>query len=131
MLVMTLFVIIVLAFLGATLVNLLAGTNQSVVFEVLGARAKFSAQSGLDKIVATAFPLNSSVANCASTLSSSSAFSNSNGLVNCSYEATCTTTPITKDSVDYYYYRFESVGLCQAGDIWVSRTFELDAFEEQ
>ncbi len=46
MLVITLFVILVLAFLGITMINLLSGTSQSVIYEVLGARAQFAAQPG-------------------------------------------------------------------------------------
>ena len=56
MLVMTLFIIIILAFLGITMVNLLSSSNQSVVYEVLGARAKMAAQSGVQRLLSTAFP---------------------------------------------------------------------------
>ncbi|MFS1702114.1 type II secretory pathway protein [Alteromonas sp. AMM-1] len=131
MLVITLFVIVVLSFLGLTMINLLSGTSQSVIYEVLGARAKFAAQSGLQRIAASAFPLNSPVAACNTTFTSSTALGQGDGLENCLYQATCTTTAITKQSQQYNYYRFASTGVCQAGDIWVSRTLEMDAFEEQ
>ena len=131
MLVMTLFVIIILAFLGITMMNLLSSSNQSVVYEVLGARAKMAAQSGVQRLLSTAFPLNSPVATCSTTITSNAAFSTGDGLENCSYQATCTTTQVVKQNVDYNYYRFESTGICRANDIWASRTFELDAFEER
>lgn len=131
MLILALFVILVLSFLGITMVSLLSSANQTMIYEVMGARAKFSAQSGLQKLVSTAFPLNASITTCSTTISSSAAFSSGDGLANCSYQATCTTTPVVKEGTDYYYYRFESVGLCQAHDVWVSRTFEVDAFEER
>ncbi|WP_139142166.1 type II secretory pathway component [Alteromonas lipolytica] len=131
MLVMTLFVIIVLSFLGVTMVNLLSSSNQAVVYEVLGARAKMAAQSGVQRLLTTAFPLNASIADCSVTISSPAAFSSGSGLENCSYQATCTTTQVVKKNVNYNYYRFESTGVCQANDIWASRTFELDAFEER
>lgn len=128
---MTLFVIIILAFLGVTMVNLLSSSNQSVVYEVLGARAKMAAQSGVQRLLSTAFPLNSGIANCNTTVVSNAAFSTGSGLENCSYQATCTTTQVVKQNVDYNYYRFESTGICQANDIWTSRSVELDAFEER
>ncbi|MBL54346.1 MAG: type II secretory pathway protein [Pseudomonadota bacterium] len=131
MLVITLFVILVLAFLGITMINLLSGTSQSVIYEVLGARAKFAAQSGLQRIATSAFPLNSPVAACNATVSSSAGLPQGDGLENCQYQAACTTTAITKQNQQYNYYRFVSTGVCQAGDIWVSRTLEMDAFEEQ
>ena len=97
MLVMTLFVIIILSFLGITMVNLLSSSNQAVVYEVLGARAKLAAQSGAQRLLSVAFPLNSnSIATCSTTVSSPAAFSTGNGLENCSYQATCTTTQVVK-----------------------------------
>ena len=131
MLVMTLFVIIILAFLGLTMVNLLSSSHQAVVYEVLGARAKMAAQSGIQRLLGTTFPLSSNIATCSTTVTSNSAFSTGEGLENCSYQATCTTTEVVKQNINYNYYRFESVGVCQANDIWASRTFELDAFEER
>lgn len=131
MIVLALFVILILSFLGLSMVSLLSASNQSVIYEVMGARAKMAAQSGLDRLVSTAFPLSASIATCSTTITSGSAFSGGDGLENCSYQATCTTTPVTKDGATYNYYRFESIGLCQAHDVWVSRTFEVDAFEEQ
>lgn len=131
MLVMALFVLIVLAFLGTTMVKVLSSASQSVVYEVLGTRAVNAAQSGLQQVVASAFPLNASAVACDNTLTSAANFSDINGLNDCDFQARCTTSTVVKDGITHFYYRFSSTGVCQADDVWVSRTVSLDALQEQ
>ena len=131
MLVMALFVMIVISLLGLTLVSVISSTSQSVVYEVLGTRALSAAQSGMQQTAAAAFPLNSGPVPCNTVINSPTGYSNIEGLENCSYTARCSTTPIQKNGVAHYFYRFESTGLCQAGDVWVSRSVSMDALQEQ
>lgn len=131
MLVMALFVMIVLSLLGLTLLSVISSTSQSVVYDVLGTRAYAAAQSGVQQVVASAFPLNSGPAPCNTTITSPAGYTNINGLENCSYTARCSTTTIQKDGMPHYFYRFESTGLCQAGEVWVSRSVSTSALQEQ
>lgn len=131
MLVMSLFVILVVAFLGASLVNLISSASQTTIYEVLGARARFAADSGVQKLASSSFPLNSSIQDCNQTISNPVSFSNTAGFANCSYTARCTTKDITVKGTGHNYYRFSSTGVCQSGDVWVSRTVSVDAFQER
>lgn len=131
MLVIAIFVILVMAFLGITMVQLLSATSQSVVYEVLGTRALNAAQTGLQQIAATAFPINSAIAECDTTITSNGNFSQLDGFENCSYVARCTTTEVIKEGQLNNFYRFDSEGVCQSGDIWVSRSVAIDAIQEQ
>lgn len=131
MLIISLFVIIVLALLGVTLTRMLAATSQTTVVEVAGLRALTAAQSGAQVILLQAFPLNAPIQDCNATFTSPNLFSNIDGLIGCSYSAACTTETVNKDGVANNYYRFSSVGQCVVGELIVSRQVSLDAMQEQ
>lgn len=133
MLVIAIFVILVMAFLGITMVQMLSATSQSVVYEVLGTRALNAAQAGLQKIAANAFPINGGIVSCDDLVlpvQSNANFGQIAGFENCSYSARCTTTEIVKDGQLNNFYRFSSEGVCQSGDVWVSRSVAIDALQE-
>ena len=120
-LVIAVFIIIVMSLLGATLVKILASSQQNVVYEVLGTRAYAAAQSGVQWQLSQVFPLNSAAAACASQTPPS--FSNVNGLEQCSIAVSCSDFVI--DSTRYY--TITATGKCQAGDTVTSRTLQVDA----
>ena len=116
MLVIALFVIIVLAFLGQTMTRLLSSSSENTVHEVLGQRAINAAKSGIECAVAANFGLG-----CPDNLSKE--FSGVNGLKDCSYNVTLAPPKnITDDGESFTYLTFTSVGQCTAGKMNVSRT---------
>ena len=131
MLVISLFVILVLALLGIAMTRMLAATSQATVVEVSGLRALTAAQTGAQVLLQQTFPLNAPIQACNTTINSPASFSNIEGVVGCSYSATCTTEPVNKNGVVNNYYRFSSSGQCVVGEIVVSRQVSLDAMQEQ
>lgn len=131
MLVISLFVIIVLAMLGATMSKMVIGANVNFVTDLTGFRAHNAAQAGLEVLGSASFPLDSPIQQCNSTTNSNASFSNIPGFGNCSFTATCSTISVPKNGVAHYFYRFTSVGSCQVGDSFVSRTLSVEALQEQ
>ena len=70
MLVIALFVIIVLAMLGATMSKMVIASNMSVVTDLTGLRAKHAANAGLEVLGGMAFPLDTPIQTCNSTINS-------------------------------------------------------------
>ena len=129
MLILALFVMVILGLLGLALANQLRTSSQNVVYEVLGSRSLLAAQSGLEHISNTAFPLNSAPLVCNQTLASAASFGTVQGLEDCQYVASCSTRTVTLASGElHYYYQFESTGACEGGGIWSSRTLAQDGF---
>lgn len=128
MLMISVFVIVVMLFLGLTLTNLLSASANTVAYEVLGMRALQSAKSGLEQNIQTVFPLDTDgtfdqlPGTCAAGTTQTPA-----GLPNCQFTASCSAQNYTYDSVTYTYYRFTSTGQCSGGDVLVSRTVAVDA----
>ncbi|MBT0586879.1 pilus assembly PilX family protein [Alteromonas oceanisediminis] len=131
MLIISLFVIIVLALLGATMVRMISSSSQATIVELSGLRAITAAQSGVQVLLAQSFPLNSPINACSTTITSPASFSNVEGFRNCGYTASCSTVPVTKQGEVHNYYRFTSIGQCAVGDIIVSRQVSLDAMQVQ
>ncbi len=131
MLVISLFVIIVLAMLGATMSKMVIASNVTVVTDLTGLRAKNAAHSGLEVLGSMAFPLDSPIQACNTTITSNANFSNITGFGNCQYSASCSTININKNGNAHFFYRFTSVGSCQVGDSIVSRNLSVEALQEQ
>ena len=134
MLIISLFVIIVLALLGLTMTRMISASSQSTIIEVSGLRALTAAQSGAQLLLQQTFPVSAPINNCDTTISSASdftAFSTIDGLRNCEFIATCTTSEVIKGGETHNYYRFSSIGQCSVGDIIVTRQVSLDAMQEQ
>ena len=128
MLVIAVFVIIVFSLLGLTLTRMLASSSDAIIHEVYGLRALNAARAGVEKTISAAFPLSGSPScNAASTQVDFNA--NIKGLENCSYLAGCRVISVI-DGATYKYYRFESTGSCQAGNILVSRRINVDALQK-
>ena len=128
MLMMSVFTIVVLGFLGLAMARLLATSSSSLLYEVYGLRALNAARSGLDEKVLHVFATQESDPVACTTALPTKTFV-VDGLRNCSVTAICTVT--TVDSTNYY--RFESTGTCEleAEGIVVSRTLAIDGRDVQ
>ncbi|GAA0856552.1 type II secretory pathway protein [Aliiglaciecola litoralis] len=127
MLVISLFVIIIMALLGLTMVRLLSASADAVIHEVYGARALQAAQSSLELTIKKAFPLTQDGASVCSTNTKS--FANTPGLQRCLTISSCSLTTGFVDETTQYY-RFQSIGICTAGKVTASRTVAVDAILE-
>lgn len=112
MLVMAIFAMIVMALLGLTLTRLIASSNQSVVYDVLGVRATQAADAGLRQLALSVTPLNGNAQQCSGSINSPSSFSSVDGFKGCSYIARCETQPFTESSTGFYHYELKSTGTC-------------------
>lgn len=135
MLIMSIFAILILAFLGMSMSRLLGTSSATIVYEVYGLKALNAARSGLDQKVLDVFAGQTSDPNrCDADGSDSNLwvqedFDHIDGMENCSVTALCTVTEVDGTN----YYRFESQGMCELeGDgIVVSRTLAIDGRDVQ
>jgi MSHA biogenesis protein MshP len=130
MIVMALFVIIVLALLAGTLVNMISTSSNTVLYEVYGVRAKNAAQTGIQELAMISFPIGMGPQQCSQVITSNAAFATISGLETCEYQAECNTTDITFNGEDYRHYRYTSTGSCGFDGVVVSRTLAVDAMQE-
>lgn len=128
MLVISIFVIVIMAFLGFSMVRLLSASADAVIHEVYGLRALNSAQSAMEQKILRAFPLNNQVGVCDNTINID--YSNIAGFENCVIDSlTCTeTTGFVGESTTYY--RFASRATCSGGKVTASRSVAVDAIVE-
>jgi len=128
MLVISIFVIVIMAFLGLSMVKLLSASADSVIHEVYGLRALNSAQSAIEQKVLRAFPLNNEVGVCDNNINID--YSAIPGFENCEINTlTCTaTTGFVGESTTYY--RFSSRATCSGGKVTASRSVAVDAIVE-
>ena len=121
-LVVAIFIIVVLGALVAALSNLVRGTSESVVVEVIGTRSFFAAQSGLEFGMTKLYPLNGA------PLESCQGFPFELELNNrCTAEVTCKVKeniPTVDD--ENTHFRLESVGSCTAGGQAASRKLAIE-----
>jgi MSHA biogenesis protein MshP len=121
--VIAIFVIVVMALLGAGLVKILASSAESVAYEVIGTRAYAAAQTGAQWQLLEVFPHDTdTITACQSTITEPD-FSNVEGLDNCYATVEC-----DDDEFDgTTYYIIKSIGKCEVGGVITSRTVEIDA----
>lgn len=123
MLVISLFVIVVMALLGFAMTQLLSASSDTVVQEVYGLRALNAAQSGVEAKIAKAFPVSGSAScNADNEVFSYGAVS---GLQNCIATTNCRAENFAADNLTYY--RFTSEGQCAAGKVITYRQVAVDA----
>lgn len=121
-LVIAIFIIVVMASLGATLLNMMTTNEEDYAYEVLGIRAYNAAQTGVQRKLQQIFPLNA-VPNIAECVDVTFDLSTVDGLNQCSVNITCTT--IKHNSVNYF--TVSSVGQCQINGETTSRMVEVKA----
>jgi MSHA biogenesis protein MshP len=124
MLVIALFVIVVLAFLGLNITKMLSSSNDSVIYEVLGQRALNAARSGIECRIAYTLT-NVGPSTCIDGVTHF--FPNVMGLENCQFTVEQSRKEVSDGSIKKAYYQITSTGLCEVGNIVVSRTVYIDA----
>lgn len=128
----SIFVLVVLSLLAASLINVVSDSSRSVAVEVYGTRALMAAQSGADLALVSLFPLtNGSGESCADVPASDSGrFANQPGMNGCSVTIACTEQTLPGGAGDVLY-TVTATGFCQAGtdveSIRVERIIQLEA----
>ena len=113
-LILALFVMIVIALLGATLMEILATSSEGVAQEVLGTRALAAANSAMQGELQKLFPLNGTGGGvCPATQPQPYDFTAIAGLYNCKAQVTCNNYVTGSDGTKYF--RLKSTGTC--GDL--------------
>jgi MSHA biogenesis protein MshP len=101
------FIITVLALIGAAMVTLMETGQASTAAEVQSIRAFYSAESGAQEALHALFPLNGGSAVCSNFTSSYTA----TGMDSCSAAVTCTAQIVAGQT----YYLITSTGTCSFG----------------
>lgn len=135
MLMVALFIIVVMGLLVAALSRLVISSSSMVSTEVLGARAFFAAQTGLELGLAELYPLQRKTSASDSTAIGESLvceeaknynFSTS-GLAECKAEVSCVESNDTNVGIKHYY--LTSIGRCGEGSYTSSRTLEMEVWQ--
>lgn len=124
-LVVAIFVIVVLGFLAAALSRLVVSSSDSVVTEVLGARAFQVAQSGVEQAMLEAFPLGAEPITDCDQLDSSSvdmAELNGPGLEDCQVNLSCLDASLASQPI----FQVSVTGQCSAGSKTATRTISVE-----
>ncbi|MCA1929294.1 pilus assembly PilX N-terminal domain-containing protein [Rheinheimera sp.] len=133
-LVIAIFIIVVMTILVAALSKMLIGSSESVSYEVLGTRAFFAAQSGMEQGLSQLFPLSATSSYCAPigvTGSEAEVTVNftANGLQGCSYTLSCDSGRATAAVTETVYYQLTSTGSCGTGQLQTSRTIQMEVWQ--
>ncbi|MBA6348451.1 MULTISPECIES: type II secretory pathway component [unclassified Colwellia] len=122
--VIAIFVIVVMALLGAGLVKILSSSAESVAYEVIGTRAYAAAQTGAQWQLLEVFPHDTDIRTTCQNIIIEPDFSNVKGLENCEALVTC------NDDGEFdgtTYYIITSTGQCSIGGVITSRTVKIEA----
>jgi MSHA biogenesis protein MshP len=123
-LVIAIFVLVMMTLLGSALIRMQSSTAETVVYEVMGARAYAAAKTGLQWQLTEIFPLNTTGVTLCKVNIVEPTISDVKGLENCQFEITCDDS-ISHDGVQYY--TLTSMGSCSIAGIETSRTIEIEA----
>lgn len=132
MLVIALFIIVIMTLLVASLSKLLQSSSEAVSFEVLGTRAFFAAQSGMEQAVALIYPLDiqdvqDSISACSADMIAPN-FGQAPGLAACDVEVNCTSQESSIEPGVYHFW-LSSKGSCGQGDSKTFRTIEMEVWQ--
>ncbi|TWX49189.1 hypothetical protein [Colwellia hornerae] len=122
--VVAIFVIVVMALLGAGLVKILSSSAESVAYEVIGTRAYAAAQTGAQWQLLEVFPHDTNVKTACKSNITAPDFSNVEGLTSCQATVTCNDDGVFDGTT---YYVITSVGQCSIGGVVTSRTVQIEA----
>jgi MSHA biogenesis protein MshP len=135
-LIIAVFIIVVMTLLVAALSKLLSSSTESISYEVLGTRAFFAAQSGMEQGLVQLFPLTSAATStyCApvGTVGSASdpaATFTTNGLQGCSFTLSCNSGRASTAATETIYYQLTSTGTCGSGQFQTSRTIQMEVWQ--
>lgn len=115
------FIIVIMALIGAAMVSIMQTSQQSVSTAVLSTRAFFAAESGAQQALANLFPLNGSAASCLAPYPTINY--NTSGLAGCSAVVTCSSNIIGSKT----YYTLNSTGTCDVSGNSAVRQLEVRA----
>ena len=128
-LVIALFIIVVMALLVGAMSKLLSASSESVSYEVLGTRAFFAAQSGMERTLSLLFALDqATVSICPAALPLVIDFSAVTGLEQCSAALNCTAANSTTETGVTHFY-LTSTGRCGTNGVSSSRTIEMEVWQ--
>ncbi|MDA7746402.1 MSHA biogenesis protein MshP [Psychromonas sp.] len=119
------FVVIVIALLGSTLVSLQRDSAKSVSFEVYAARAYLSAYSGSEMALTALFPVGGEVTDCNAVNTAPTLPTNNIGFHACSVSVSCSST--TASAGVATRYKVVSTAICESGEILSRRQITVEA----
>lgn len=122
-LVQAIFIVTIMALLGATLVRVFSSNSETIAYEVIGTRALQAAQAGMQRKMAELFPLAPNVGVCSGSVEYD--FSTIEGLKNCKAISVSCTPDANVAGVSYY--TITSTGQCDVAGVLTSRTIEVKA----
>ena len=131
--VLALFIIVVMSLLGTAMVRMLSANAENIVYEVVGTRAYFAAQAGMQEGLHNIYPLQAPAEDCTALSPIPFTLVNRNysneGLLNCSATVIVTNCKSIATAVGVFehFYLIESTGQCTAGDITTTRTIEVQS----
>lgn len=125
MLIVAIFIIVVMGILVLGLSRLLQASTETVVTEVLGTRAFYAAQSGLELGLQQLFALDAATASC-SNVEQEFPFYNIQGLINCKANVSCVQSA-SSENPDITHYLLKSTGSCE-NDLTL-RTVEIEVWQ--
>ena len=135
-LIVAVFIMVVMALLVLSLSKLLTSSSENVSYEVLGTRAFFAAQSGMEQGLTQLFPLSAASTYCAPAGTQGTAPETTvsfpvtaNGLQGCSYTLSCSSGRATAAATETIYYQLTSTGLCGSGQLQTSRTIQMEVWQ--
>jgi MSHA biogenesis protein MshP len=141
-LIIAIFIIVVMTLLVGALSKLLTSSTESISYEVLGTRAFFAAQSGMEQGLAQLFPLITAAnPTGTSTYCAIPALGVTgsaptavlplagNGLQNCSFTLSCSSGRATTAVTETIYYQLTSTGTCGSGQLQTSRTIQMEVWQ--
>ncbi|WP_333608356.1 pilus assembly PilX N-terminal domain-containing protein [Arsukibacterium sp.] len=119
-LVVAVFIIVVMLMLVLALSRTLLSSGDSLIYEVLGSRALFAAQSGLELSLVQLFPLDAS-GSCVSRIYPFSG----EGLQGCQALVQCSTVSVLMPE-PVQLHQLTSIGSCVANEFTSSRTVSIE-----
>jgi MSHA biogenesis protein MshP len=131
--VLALFIIVVMSLLGTAMVRMLSANAENIVYEVVGTRAYFAAQAGMQEGLHNIYPLQAPAEDCTALSPIPFTLVNRNysneGLLNCSATVIVTNCESIETAVGVFehFYLIESTGQCTAGDITTTRIIEVQS----
>ena len=115
------FILVIMALIGAAMVTIMQNGQQSVSTAVLSTRAFFSAQSGAQIALGQLFPLNAGTANCPASYPTINF--TAPGLAGCTAAVSCSSSTIGSKT----YYTLNSTGTCDVSSTRAARQIRVQA----
>ncbi|WP_337841475.1 type II secretory pathway component [Rheinheimera sp.] len=129
------FVIVLMGLLVAALSRMLQSSTEAVSYEVLGTRAFFAAQTGLEAGLVQLFPVSGAGTYCAvgagqltGSATEQTSLSTAD-LAGCSYRLNCKSARESATPSAVVHYQLSSEGQCVSGAISSQRTVTIEVWQ--